>query len=415
MDPLEILPIEIVDYIWQMLDKQDLLSCLGVNNYWREVTQNVNKWRYYCDSNVLNEYSCWYDVFLNECKIKWCWKFGSFNDGFVIDDCKLFCCSEEYVYVVDTSNKLMKFHSSGKIIKYVDIPENCLKLYMINEDIALIVDRIYFDEIIIFNEDLDVLHRFNSKPDPCCSSGGRFWFRSADDNDLIVAYYGKTNENSERRIERLRLPIGTALTPITSGWSILNQGIVKILCGDNEKRIYKCDQTPMSRIFMTMFSNDKDIIVVIDKKIIAGKHVYCTVIIYRNGKKLIRADIPKQLRYWCFSGEYLVLASSKDISAIRLTNGDLSISNEIEGLEYTDYIYGVENLFRSRHVAYIIVDRCAYFSVYDVKKQNNIININCDRTMNMITTSLLDTLVCVNKMFVHLKDNNKVVVKTIKI
>lgn len=83
----------------------------------------------------------------------------------------------------------------------------------------------------------------------------------------MMVYYAEDREES-RHMEELLVAPGTILMPLSSGWCSVYKGEVLQLNGEQEDRLYKCDQTPMSRIFLTMFTDNKEIVAVIDKKII---------------------------------------------------------------------------------------------------------------------------------------------------
>ncbi|XP_073973477.1 uncharacterized protein [Rhodnius prolixus] len=413
VDPVEIIPIEVLDYIWSLLPLPDLLSCLAVCHLWRDtLTECSEVWRPFCRASKLQPLSTWYTTFLEEAKMRWPWKVGSFTKGVVIEDCQYFCCTEDSIYIVDLDSKLCKYNQSAELLKEISVPEECKQICPVNKDIALLCAHEEWNEVIIFSEELHEVARFTTNDDLVWTSGGRLWFRSAGDHRIMMVYYAEDREES-RHMEELLVAPGTILMPLSSGWCSVYKGEVLQLNGEQEDRLYKCDQTPMSRIFLTMFTDNKEIVAVIDKKIIAGKHTFCTVLIFRNGIRLHRADIPKQLRYWCFSGPYLVLASYRGISTIELFTGVLHIGEESKGLNFSDFIYGVQDIFNHPRIAWVIINYGTNFVVHDAEKNTNLIVVNCERSINMISASL-NTLICVKSMFAYtLKGNRLMVRKTV--
>lgn len=90
VDPVEIIPIEVLDYIWSLLPLPDLLSCLAVCHLWRDtLTECSEVWRPFCRASKLQQLSTWYTTFLEEAKMRWPWKVGSFTKGVVIEDCQV--------------------------------------------------------------------------------------------------------------------------------------------------------------------------------------------------------------------------------------------------------------------------------------------------------------------------------------
>lgn len=108
-----------------------------------------------------------------------------------------------------------------------------------------------------------------------------------------------------------------------------------------------------------------------------------------------------------------MLASYRGISTIELFTGVLHIGEESKGLNFSDFIYGVQDIFNHPRIAWVIINYGTNFVVHDAEKNTNLIVVNCERSINMISASL-NTLICVKSMFAYtLKGNRLMVRKTV--
>lgn len=86
MDPVNMLPVEVIDEIWCKLPFADILSCLSVSRSWYEsISDCARLWRPLCIATNLTNLSSWKSIFMREAKLRWSWRKGLFPESNVIN------------------------------------------------------------------------------------------------------------------------------------------------------------------------------------------------------------------------------------------------------------------------------------------------------------------------------------------
>ncbi|KAK9500248.1 hypothetical protein O3M35_001542 [Rhynocoris fuscipes] len=401
MDPIKILPQEVSEIIWLKLPLSDIQSCLLVSTLWYNSISNCSTfWRNLCNTKII-KYNSWKLTYLEEMKIKWAWRNCEFSQV-IIDletDLKLICCYEDFIYIINTKNILIKYNRFGELITTKSMEVNLKEISVIADKLILLYETNQQNEILLLNEKFVEICKFKTIDQKLNNANGKFWFWTENNSNLVTIY---TLESG--KIDELEAIYGSDLIPFESNsWVSHYNGEVHLLFENNiKKKIYAINSSPMTMPKLEILTNNKDIIVVVEKKIIEERHKFSSIHIFENEKKSMSHYLEFYIEQARISGDLLILTTSNSIQLYNLNT--FNVSTTTTRYETIENIY---NLFVMKNLNWIIIKYDDKLTLFDLINLEDLTIINDNTIENLFLYTI--------KFFITKINYKRLVIKTIMI